>query len=410
MSFYHENPETLTEEQRNALDETFRMAKVIDSLPDTTRKAVTVVASVASGAVVAPGASGAVEPGAAPQPALGLVAERTPSDEEKDHLYVAIAFDFTGSMQRHIDAAKDAVKNVVVQIQEGNPETVLHVAIVGYRDFNPYKAIPPQEHEKDQYEMLDFTSNMQIAYDVLDKAKAYGGDDDAENLAGALNKVGNLSWPKEISPRITKKIMIVTDTTPHGREYHEEGVTDNFPRGCPLGFEPKKQIEEFARQDTDVILVRLATYKLEKMIKVFDEAHQRGLTPGGTANFIVMDAVQQQQASMAYSGFHDDDDDDRCMRSLSETVYYGPDRSFGGDDDDEPCSFNKPSHFGIPRYDRSRCHDVSRCDDSDDDVDRSGGSDYFPAVTAAAVEATAAAVTPSLTIHDAFRQAFSKRK
>jgi len=400
MSFYHENPETLTEEQRTALDETFQMAKVIDSLPDTNRKAVTVVAL---------NAVGAVEPGAASQPALGLVAERTPSDEEKDHLYVAIAFDFTGSMQRHIDAAKDAVKNVVVQIQEGNPDTVLHVAIVGYRDFNPYKAIPPQEHEKDQYEMLDFTSNMQIAYDVLDKAKAYGGDDDAENLAGALNKVGNLSWPKEISPRITKKIMIVTDTTPHGRDYHEEGVTDNFPRGCPLGFEPKKQIEEFARQDTDVILVRLATYKLEKMIKVFDEAHQRGLTPGGTANFIVMDAVQQQQASMSHSGFHDDDDDDgdRCTLSVGD---YGPDRSFGGDDDDEPCSFDKPSHFGILHYDRSRCHDVSRCDDSDDDVDRSGGSDYFPAAAAAAVEATAAAVTPSSTIHDAFRQAFSKRK
>jgi hypothetical protein len=318
-------------------------------------------------------------------------------------------------MQPHINAAKDAVKNVVVQIQEGNPDTILHVAIVGYRDFNPYKAIAPQEHEKGQYEILDFTSDMQIAYDVLDKAKAYGGDDDAENLAGALNKTSNLSWPKEISPRITKKIMIVTDATPHGRDYHEEGVTDNFPRGCPLGFEPKKQIEEFARQDTDVILVRLATYKLEKMIKVFDEAHQRGLTPGGTANFIVMDAVQQK-ASMAYSGFHDDDDDgDRCTLSVGD---YGPDRSFGGDDDDEPCSFDKPSHFGILRYDRSRCYGVSRCGDSDDDDDdgdyvkRSlshGGDSYdFPAAAAAVTPVVAAA--PSSTIHDAFRQAFSKRK
>jgi len=246
---------------------------------------------------------------------------------------------------------------------------------------------------------------MQIAYTVLDNAKAYGGDDDAENLAGALNRVGNLSWPKEISPRITKKIMIVTDAPPHGRDYHD-GVTDNFPRGCPLGFDPKKQIEEFARQDTDVILVRLS-YKLEKMITVFDEAHQRGLTPGGTANFIVMDAVQQQ-ARMSHLGFHDDEDDDYVKRALSETIDYGADRSFGGDD--ESCPFDKPSHFGIPRYDRSRCHDVSRCGgDSDDDVDRSGGSDYFPAaaVTATAVTAVTA---PSLTIHDAFRQAFSKRK
>ncbi len=103
---------------------------------------------------------------------------------------------------------------------------------------------------------------------------------------------------------------------------------------------------------------------------------------------------------MSYSGFHDDEDDDGdyVTRSLSETFDYGRERSFG---DDESCPFDKPSHCGIPRYDVSRC-----CGDSDDDVDRSSGSDYFPAAAAAVTAVTA----PSLTIHDAFRHAFSKRK
>jgi hypothetical protein len=99
---------------------------------------------------------------------------------------------------------------------------------------------------------------------------------------------------------------------------------------------------------------------------------------------------------MSHLGFYDDEDDDYVKRALSKTIDYGAERSFGGDD--ESCPFDKPSHFGIPRYDVSRCRG-----DSDDDVDRSSGSDYFPA-------AAAAVTAPSSTIHDAFRHAFSKRK
>ena len=458
MSFYHPNPESLTEDERRALDEKWRIEQEIDNFYNkpSKRKTVTsrpaevalhsdsvasdvaaceevattvksmpefpaasaaaVVASAA--AVVAPGVAavapgvaavapgGALEPGSeAAAPELGLVAEHTPSDEEKEQMFVAVAFDFTGSMQRHINDARDAVKNVVTRLQKGNPDTILHAAIVGYRDVDPFKPIPPQEHEAGQYEILDFTSNMTIVHRALDSALATGGYDVAENMAGALNKVGKLSWPKETSPRITRKVMIITDAPAHGGEYHDIDVSDNFPRGCPFGFDPKSQITEFARQDTDVIVVRLVHHTLDKMIAAFDAAHQSGLIPGGTANFIVMDAIQQSadlsssyyRPSFFADADEDEDDVERSSMYVPEYEDVGAERSFGcGDDDDDSVSRSLPFR------------DVNRGGSDSDNEDPSFMAAPFMATAAAA--AANASMPVAKTMDDVFREVFSKHK
>ena len=117
MSFYHPDPESLTEDERRALDEEFRMCREIENMPDkaSNRKTVTsrlaevalhsdsVASDVAAGEEVAtivksvpefpadpPAADPpaavvrALEPGSeAAAPELGIVAEHTPSDEKK---------------------------------------------------------------------------------------------------------------------------------------------------------------------------------------------------------------------------------------------------------------------------------------------------------------------------------------
>ena len=452
MSFYHANPESLTEDERRALDEEWRMLQEIDNLHDKPSKRKTVTSrpaevalhsdSVASDvapreevattvksvhefpadppaadppaavvrvAVVAPG--GALEPGSeAAAPELGLVAEHTPSDEEKKEMYVAILFDYTRSMQPHINAARDAVENVLTGLQKGNPNTLLRVALVGYRDFNPFKPIRPQEHEAGQYEILDFTDDMTIVYRDLDNAQADGGDDIAENMAGALNKVGKLSWPEETSPHITKKVMIIADAPPHGRDYHDPYVSDNFPGGCPLGFDPKSQIAKFARQDIAVIVVRLVKHTLDKMIEVFDAAYQSGRIPGSTADFIVMDAIQQSAPSSSYyrpSLFADEDEDDvdRCSTDVPEYEDFGAERSFGcGDDDDDSVSRSLPRN--LPRSFPRR--DVNRGGSDSDNEDPSFMAAPFMATAAAA--AANASMPVAKTMDDVFREVFSKHK
>ena len=462
MSFYHANPESLTEEQRRALDEEWRIEQEIDNFYNKPSKRKTVkpcpaevalhspsvasdvapreevastvksvpefpvaeaaavaprVAAVAPGvAAVAPG--GALEPGSeAAAPELGLVAEHTSSDEEKKEMYVAILIDCTRSMQPHIDATKKAVTDVLKKMQEANPKTVLKVALVGYRDFNPFKSILPQEHEAGQYEILDFTDDMTIVYRDLDNVRADGGDDIAENMAGALNKVSKLSWPTETSPHITEKVMIIADAPPHGRDYHDPHVSDNFPGGCPLGFDPKLQIAGFARQNIDVIVVRLVPHILDKMIAAFDAAYQGGRIPGGTADFIVMDAIQQSAAPSSsyyrHSLFADEDDEDvdRCSVYVPEYEDVGAERSFGCDDDDDD-SVSRSLPRNLPRSFPLR--DVNRGGSDSDDEDPSFMPAPFMATAAATPMPAAAAANASMpaanTLDDVFRKVFSKHK
>ena len=456
MSFYHPNPESLTEDERRALDEKWRIEQEIDNFINKPSKRKTVtsrldevvlhsdsVASdvaareevaaivksvpefpVASAAAVAPGVAvvatgvavvapgGALEPGSeGAAPELGFVAEHTPSDEEKKEMYVAILIDCTASMQPHIDATKKAVTDVLKKMQKANPNTVLKVALITYRDFNPFKPILPQEHEAGQYGILDFTDDMTIVYLDLDNVRADGGDDIAENMAGALNKVGKLSWPTETSPHITKKVMIIADAPCHGVEFHDINVSDNFPRGCPLGFDPKSQIAEFARKDIDVIVVRLVHHTLDKMITAFDAAYQSGRIPGSTADFIVMDAIQQSAAPLPsfyrHSLFADEDDEDvdRCSTDVLEYEDFGAERSFGCDDDDDSVSRsflrNLPPSFP-PNL------GVNRGGSDSDDEDPS----FMPApfMAAAAAAAANASMPAAKTMDDVFREVFSKHK
>lgn len=440
MSFYHANPETLTEEQRRTLDKEWRIRCEIENMLDKAsnwktvksrlaevvlhsdsvvsdvaarEKVATIVKSVpefpaAEGAAAPPGAAlaapAAVEPGssaAAAAPELGLVAEQTPSDEKRKKIFVAFVFDFTASMQRYINAAAKAAIDVLRRLQEGNLDTTMYAALVGYTDIDPFKPVPPQ-HEASNYTIVDFTTDMTIVHRALNNAQANGGDDIAENMAGAFDKVGNLSWPTETGPHITKKVVIVTDAPPHGKKYHTPDVymTDNFPRGCPFGFDPNSQIEKFARENIDVIVFCLEPRILDRMIEEFQAAHQRGLIPGCTADFIVMDAIQQSAApppSWFYRGSlfadEDDEDADRCSIGLHVPEFedYGNERSFGCDDDDDSVSRSFVRSF-------PRSLGVNRGGDSDDEA-----PPFMPMATPMPAAA-------GHTMEDVFRKAFSTRK
>ena len=351
----------------------------------------------------------ALEPGSeAAAPELGLVAEHTPSDEKKKKIFVAILIDCTASMQPYIDDTRDAVKKVLMQME--NPNTVLNVALIGYTDVDPYKPIPPQTGAG-QYTILNFTPDMTRVHRFLDSTRASGGDDAAENMAGALNELGKLSWPKETSPDITRKVMIIADAPCHGRDYHGIEVSDNFPGGCPFGFDPKLQIAGFAHQNIDVIVVRLVKHTLDKMIEAFDAAYQAGRIPGGTAEFIVMDAIQQSAPSSSYyrpSIFADEDDEDvdRCSVYVPEYEDCGANRSFGCDDDDDSVSRSLPRN--LPRSFPRR--DVNRGGNDSDDEDPSFMAAPFMATAAATPMPAAAAANASMpaanTMDDVFRKVF----
>ncbi|ETO09642.1 hypothetical protein RFI_27739 [Reticulomyxa filosa] len=74
-----------------------------------------------------------------------------------------------------------------------------------------------------QFEVLDFTENINEFKDFLGKLTATGGGDDCEDVIGGLEKCVGLKWSSK-----TKVLFHIADAPPHNRMYHD-GAGDNHP-------------------------------------------------------------------------------------------------------------------------------------------------------------------------------------
>ena len=63
----------------------------------------------------------------------------------------------------------------------------------------------------------------------MNRIEAAGGDDDAEDVFGGLEKVGELEWSAP-----TRIVFHVADAPCHGSKFHD-GVSDSYPNGDPRG-------------------------------------------------------------------------------------------------------------------------------------------------------------------------------
>ena len=130
------------------------------------------------------------------------------------NLDVCFMLDCTGSMQSYIDRAKNKIKDIIEEVKEQYPSSEIHVGIVGYRDFdNP------------QFEILQFTPNIPVARDFIDKIRAFGGADCPEDVNGGFQKaLFELEWQGQ-----ARMIVHIADAPCHGKEFHTTG--DTYPNG-----------------------------------------------------------------------------------------------------------------------------------------------------------------------------------
>ena len=130
------------------------------------------------------------------------------------NLDVCFLLDCTGSMQSYIDRAKNKIKDIIEEVKQQYPESEIHVGIVGYRDFDNPK-----------FEVLQFTPNIPIARDFIDKIRAFGGADCAEDVNGGFQKaLFELEWQGQ-----AKMIVHIADAPCHGKDFHS--TSDDYPDG-----------------------------------------------------------------------------------------------------------------------------------------------------------------------------------
>lgn len=174
-------------------------------------------------------------------------------------LVVKIAFvlDCTGSMEPWIHESKTKIQEIIRQNRRQHSNAHFEVALVAYRDYD----------DMVRMRVTDFTTPSQIAQ-ALEPIHAEGGDDEAEDVAGALDRTCGLTW----GPSDVRLVFHIADAPAHGIAFHSPRVSDRFPRGDPDGKEPRSLLRHLAREDIEYTFVRI-TSSTDMMIDVFHDAY-----------------------------------------------------------------------------------------------------------------------------------------
>jgi len=146
--------------------------------------------------------------------------------------------DCTGSMRPWIEAAKNKIRELAAAVKNIKTTKKPHfrIAFLGYRDIDhgPQRYVPIDFFDlEDQGAVAKFQK-------VLSETKPIGGNDPAEDIAGAMNYVlSRMSWKSS-----TRLVIHFADAPCHGKKYHD--IYDRFPEGDPDGLVPEDLLEKFA--------------------------------------------------------------------------------------------------------------------------------------------------------------------
>ena len=184
---------------------------------------------------------------------------------------IAFVLDCTGSMDRWIYEAKTKITEIVASTAVP-PGARIEVAVVAYRDYGDVV----------RRRVIDFSSPDEAEH-FLQNIYAEGGDDEAEDVAGALDRVCGLTW----GPSDVRMVFHIADAPAHGRMFHSPRVSDRFPEGDPDGKDIRESLRHLAWQDVTFTFVRI-TSSTDMMIDVFHEIYMR---EGG--EFVVIDLHPQ---------------------------------------------------------------------------------------------------------------------
>jgi hypothetical protein len=137
---------------------------------------------------------------------------------------IAFLLDCTGSMGYWIRTAKTKISEIVGNVLGEHADAVIEVALIAYRDYD----------DRERFVIRDFTSP-DVIRQVLGTIDAEGGDDEAEDIAHAIQQCSALSW----GSADVRMVFHIADAPAHGSMFHTPSVSDRFPEGDPEGLDPR---------------------------------------------------------------------------------------------------------------------------------------------------------------------------
>ncbi|RIA93303.1 kinase-like domain-containing protein [Glomus cerebriforme] len=167
---------------------------------------------------------------------------------------LCFVLDCTGSMGRHIAAAKDCILQVVNYMERTNPSIKLWVGFCGYRDHCD---------SSKRIQIFNFTNSYsQFKRYISNEVPATGGGDEPEDVLGGLNAaVNNMNWR-----HTTRVLLHVGDAPPHGRRF--TSLSDSYPHGDPNGLTAESVLGKMKSANIIYYFGKI-TDKTDKMLRVF---------------------------------------------------------------------------------------------------------------------------------------------
>ena len=164
--------------------------------------------------------------------------------------------DCTASMEPWIQAAKNQMKCIVDTIHSDYQDSNIQVAFVGYRDIN----------DIERFVVFSFRSASSLLQSIQG-VHAFGGLDEAEDVAGGLVQARRLDW----DDADIRMIVHIADAPAHGEKFHAVYVSDEFPEGDPNGLDPLDSMLELSRQDFYYTFIKI-TSSTDTMLEQFHNA------------------------------------------------------------------------------------------------------------------------------------------
>ena len=122
--------------------------------------------------------------------------------------------------------------------------------------------------EKRNYEIIDFTENIDNFIVSLKNFNCYGGGDQPEDVAGGLNEALKMDWKST-----ARYVVLVCDAPCHGSKYHDIYI-DTFKEGDPSGLEIEDLMQKFKNMNTTFYCLEInsSTKKMfDIMKKVYND-------------------------------------------------------------------------------------------------------------------------------------------
>ena len=177
---------------------------------------------------------------------------------------IMFIMDLTGSMGAFLSEAKHNIKKITEEISDINPGAKIRLSFIGYRDFE-------SKEEQRIYEKIDFSENIDNFILKIKKFECFGGGDQPEDIAGALNEALKMNWKSN-----AKYVVLVCDAPCHGRKYHDINL-DNFEDGDPSGLVIEDLMSNFKKRDITFYCIKInnSTQKMyDIMKKVYNNDNQ----------------------------------------------------------------------------------------------------------------------------------------